>query len=94
MFAADVHLSPSITALPGSQVLQQLANGLAAWALVGSLIALVIGAVVWALGSHSQNMHQSMAGRRAVVTAVAAALLVGGAPAIINFFFHAGSLVR
>jgi hypothetical protein len=35
-----------------------------------------------------------MAGRRAVITAVGAALLVGGAPAIINFFFHAGSLVR
>lgn len=94
MFFGDVHVTPSVTALPGSQVLQQLANGLAAWALIGSLIALVIGAVVWAMGSHSQNMHQSMAGRRAVLTAVGAALLLGGAPAIINFFFHAGSAVR
>lgn len=94
MFFGDVHVNPSVTALPGSQVLQQLANGLAAWALIGSLIALVIGAVVWAMGSHSQNMHQSMAGRRAVLTAVGAALLLGGAPAIINFFFHAGSAVR
>lgn len=90
----DVHVTPSITALPGSQVLQQLANGLAAWALVGSLIALVIGAVVWALGSHSQNMHQSVAGRRAVMTAIGAAVLLGGAPSIINFFFHVGTSVR
>jgi len=94
MLLSDVHVNPSITALPGSQVLQQLANGLAAWALVGALVALVIGAVAWALGSHSQNMHQSMAGRRAVITAVGAALLVGGAPAIVNFFFHVGSTVR
>jgi threonine/homoserine/homoserine lactone efflux protein len=77
MFFGDVHVNPSVTALPGSQVLQQLANGLAAWALIGSLIALVIGAVVWAM-----------------LTAVGAALLLGGAPAIINFFFHAGSAVR
>ena len=35
MHLADVHLNPSPTALPGSAVLQQLANGLAAWALVG-----------------------------------------------------------
>ena len=94
MMILDVHVTPSITALPGSQVLQQLANGLAAWALVGSLIALVIGAVVWALGSHSQNMHQSVTGRRAVITAIGAAVLLGGAPSIINFFFHVGTSVR
>lgn len=94
MHLADVHLSPSPTALPGSAVLQQLANGLAAWALVGALIALVVGAAMWALGSHTQNMHQSSTGRRAVVTSVAAAILIGAAPTLVNFFFHAGGSVR
>jgi len=41
---ADVQLKPSPTALPGSAVLQQFANGLAAWALIGALIAFVVGA--------------------------------------------------
>ena len=40
---ADVQLKPSPTALPGSAVLQQFANGLAAWALIGALIALLSG---------------------------------------------------
>jgi len=70
---ADVQLKPSPTALPGSAVLQQFANGLAAWALIGALIAFVVGAAMWALGSHAQNMHQSSTGRRAVITSVAAA---------------------
>ena len=91
---ADVHLSPSMTALPGSAVLQQFVNGAAAWALLGALGALLVGAVVWAFGSHSQNIHQSMAGRRAVVTAALAAVVIGAAPTLVNFFFHAGSAVK
>jgi len=87
---ADVKLSPSITSLPGSAALQSLANGIAAWALVGCLIALLVGAALWAIGSHSQNMHQSMSGRRAVLTAIVAAILIGAAPALINFFFNTG----
>ena len=87
---AGVTLNPSVSALPGANVLQQLANGLGAWALVGSLIAFVLGAVMWAIGSHTQNMHHSAVGRRAVVTSLGAAVLIGAAPALINFFFSTG----
>ncbi|MBW4030037.1 MAG: hypothetical protein HIU57_05070 [Acidobacteria bacterium] len=89
-----VNLNPSLTDLPGGSVLQQLANGLGAWALIGSLIALVLGAVLWAIGSHTQNMHQSAAGRRAVVTSLAAAILIGAAPQLISFFFSTGLKVH
>jgi len=91
---ADITLNPTLTNLPGSSVLLQFANGLAAWALVVAGIALVVGAALWAFGSHSQNMHQSMAGRRTVVTALGAALLIGAASPLINFFFHAGGRVH
>lgn len=94
MLPANVQLSPNTTALPGSGALQNLANGLAGWALVASLIALVIGAAMWAFGSFSQNMHQSMAGRRTVIAAVGAAILIGAAPALINFFFSTGRTVH
>jgi hypothetical protein len=40
---------------------------------------------------HSQNYHQSFAGRRAVLVAGLAALLIGAAPTLINFFFGAGT---
>ena len=80
--------------MPGTAVLQQLANGLAAWALIGALVAFVAGAALWALGSHSQNMHQSSAGRRAVVTSIGAAVLIGAAPSVVNCFFHAGGSVK
>ncbi|MEI8127024.1 MAG: DUF6112 family protein [Actinomycetota bacterium] len=94
MLRADVHMTPTPTALPGSAALQQLVNGLAGWALLLCLAAMIIGAVLWAFGSHSQNMHQSMAGRRSLVTAVLAAIVIGSAPSLVNFFFHTGLAVH
>ncbi|MHB8318049.1 MAG: DUF6112 family protein [Acidimicrobiales bacterium] len=91
---ANVTLSPNTGALPGGATLQQLTNGIGGWALVLSLVGLVIGAAAWALGAHSQNYHQSFSGKRAVLISGLAALLIGAAPALINFFFHAGTGVH
>ena len=70
--------------------MQQIANGIASWALIGALVALLLGAALWAMGSHTQNMHQSAQGRRAVLTSLGAAILIGAAPSLINFFFNTG----
>ena len=94
MLFANVSLTPSTTALPGSAALQQIANGIASWALIGALVSLLLGAALWAVGSHTQNMHQSSQGRRAVLTSLIAAVLIGAAPTLINFFFNTGLSVR
>jgi len=91
---ADVSLHPSPTALPGSGTLQTMANGLAGWGLILALVAMVVGAVMWAFASHTQNLHGSVTGRRTVLVAGGAALLIGAAPIIVNFFFHAGGRVH
>jgi hypothetical protein len=87
---ADVSLNPSVNALPGGGTLQQLTDGLGAWALIAALAGMLVGAAAWALGVHAQNYQQSMVGRRAVLVSGLAALLVGAAPPIVNFFFHTG----
>jgi hypothetical protein len=87
---AGVSLNPKLNELPGGGTLQALVNGLGAWALIAALAGLVIGAAAWALGVHAQNFQQSMVGRRAVLVSGLAALLIGAAPPIINFFFNAG----
>lgn len=94
MLLADVGLHPTVNALPGSAVLLQITNGIAAWALIGSLVALLLGAALWAVGSHTQNMHHSAQGRRAVLTSLGAAILIGAAPSLINFFFKTGLSVH
>jgi MFS family permease len=89
--STGVTLDPTLSALPGAGTLQSLVNGLGAWALIAALVGLVIGAGAWALGVHSQNYQQSMVGRRAVLVSGLAALLIGAAPQIVNFFFGQGT---
>lgn len=87
----DVYLTPDPNALPGGTVLQTLANGIGGWALVLALVGLILGAATWALGAHSQNYQQSYMGRKAVLVSGGAALVIGAAPALVNFFFHLGT---
>jgi hypothetical protein len=89
-----VSLNPSLGSLPGGGTLQALVNGLGAWALIAALVGLVIGAAAWALGVHSQNFQQSMVGRKAVLVSGLAALLIGAAPQIVNFFWGQGNTLH
>jgi hypothetical protein len=94
LLGTGVTLDPSPGALPGSATLARLADGLAWWALLAALVALVLGAAAWALGSHTNNYQYSSAGRRAVLVSAVAALLIGAAPTIVNFLFAAGRAAR
>jgi hypothetical protein len=87
-------LAPNPSGLPGGNVIESLTTGLEFWALMAALVGLLIGAAAWALGSHSQNYHQSFVGRRTVLVSGLAALLIGAAPGIINFFFSTGGSVQ
>ena len=91
---ADTTLNPDASQLPGADVLQKLTNGIGGWALIAALVGMVIGAVAWAFGQHSQNYHQAYSGRKGVLISGAAALLIGAAPQVINFFTKLGNSVK
>lgn len=82
--------SPNARLVPGWNALMTIVNGIGGWALMLSLAGLVIGAAVWAIGAHAQNYQHSYAGRRAVLVSGLAALVIGAAPTLIDFFFHTG----
>jgi hypothetical protein len=88
-----VNVNPNPNDLPGGGVIQQLLDGLAGWALWGSLAALLVSAIVWALGSNGGNYHAASKGKTGVLVAGLTALLVGAAPALINFFNALGQRV-
>jgi oxalate decarboxylase/phosphoglucose isomerase-like protein (cupin superfamily) len=85
---------PNPTGLPGSNVLQQLVNGAEAWALTIALLGAFIGAALWAVASHGHNHHYAARGRMAALISGAAALIVGAAPGLVNFFEHLGTKAR
>jgi hypothetical protein len=89
-----VTATPSLTALPGSNVLQQIVNGAEAWALAIAVLGAFIGAALWAVASHSHNHHYAARGRMAALVSAASALVVGAAPGLVNFFQHLGSTAK
>ncbi|HEY2440358.1 MAG TPA: DUF6112 family protein [Solirubrobacteraceae bacterium] len=91
---AAVTAHPDLQGLPGSNVLQQLVNGAEAWALVIALLGAFIGAGLWAVASHSHNHHYAARGRMAALISGAAALVVGAAPGLVNFFAHLGATAK
>ena len=88
-----VSVNPNPNDLPGGAVMQQLLDGLAGWALWGSLAALLISAIVWALGANGGNYHAANKGKTGVMVSALTALLAGAAPALINFFNNLGQQV-
>jgi hypothetical protein len=91
---AVVTAQPNPRGLPGSNVLQQLVNGAEAWSLVIALLGAFVGAALWAVASHTHNHHYAARGRMAALVSGAAALIVGAAPGLINFFERLGSTAR
>jgi len=89
-----VSAHPSLTALPGSNVLQQLVNGAEAWALSIALLGAFIGSAIWAVAAHTHNHHYAARGRMAVLVSGASALIVGAAPGLVNFFQHLGTTAK
>lgn len=91
---AGVSATPNPAALPGSNVLQQIVNGVDAWALAITLIGTFIGAAIWAVASHTSSHHYAARGRMAALTSAGAALVIGAGPGLVNFFAHLGATAR
>ena len=94
MVALKVHVDPNAGGLPGGDQIQQILNGLGAWALLAALGGLLVSVMVWSLGSFGGNYHAVSKGKSGVLVCGAAALVAGGAASIINFFANLGSQIR
>jgi len=85
---ADV--TPNSTGLPGISTLTNIVGALLTIGLIACVAGLVIAAIVWAIGSHSSNPHLSGRGKTGVLVAFAAAILIGGANVLVDFFVATG----
>lgn len=88
---ADPGVKPNQGGLPGMNLARQIAGALLTFGLVAAVAGLTISAIVWALSAHNGNAHYASRGRMGVLVAAGAALLIGGADAIVGFFQDAGS---
>jgi hypothetical protein len=92
--AWTVNVSPNSNGLPGNNVWDNITGGLMHWGLIASVIAIVVGAMVWQLAGHGQNPHWASRGRVGALMGAGGALLTGAAPAIVNWAAQAGHTVH
>jgi Family of unknown function (DUF6112) len=85
---ADV--SPNSSGLPGIGTLSNIVGALLTVGLIACVAGLVIAAIVWAIGTHSSNPNLSGRGKTGVLVAFAAAMLIGGANVLVDFFVTTG----
>jgi type IV secretory pathway VirB2 component (pilin) len=89
--STNININPAGAGdLPGDTTLETLASGVGHWALLASIVGVIVGGVMWAFGHFAHNFQQSYNGRRGVIVSGIAALLIGGAQTIISFFFSQG----
>jgi hypothetical protein len=88
-----INPAPDPTQLPGSNQILSLVGGVRWAALVCCLVALIVGAAVWAFSSHSGNPYQTSKAKVAVLGALLGVFVVGAAPALIQWLYDLGTQV-
>jgi hypothetical protein len=82
--------SPNIGNLPGGGTFRDLTNGLGGYVLAASVLAALLSAGAWLLGSSSGNIGLAERGKQGSIAAALVTLLVGAAAGLLRFFFTAG----
>lgn len=86
-----VPVTPNTTGLPGARTFEQIVGALLTFGLIACVAGIAIPAIAWALGSHSANPHLASRGKGGVLVSCGAAILVGAADILVNFFASTGS---
>jgi hypothetical protein len=88
---AQVDVKPDDSKAPGINALKDLVNGLAAYAVIAAVAAVLLGGIAWALGERMGYDRASMVGKGGVIAGFGLAFLVGAAAAIVNFALATGA---
>jgi hypothetical protein len=91
--AYDPGIKPNDGGLPGLSVLKEV-MGSVNFGIIAVVGALAVSAGVWAWGHHSGGHQAEANGKRGVLISAGAALLLGAANGIVEFFSTLGAQVH
>lgn len=89
----DINIGPNSNGLPGINQLKHIVGASMTVGLVLAVLALIISAIVWALGANSSNPHLAGRGKLGVLIALGAAIVCGASVTLVNFFWNVGQQV-
>ncbi len=89
----DISIEPNDTGLPGIAQLKDIVGAVMTIGLVLSVLAIIISAIVWAIGANSSNPQLAGRGKIGLLIACGAAVVCGASVTLINFFWNVGQSV-
>lgn len=89
----DITISPNSDGLPGIQQLRSIVGAAMTIGLILAVLALILSAIVWAMGANSSNPHLAGRGKVGVLVALGAAIVCGASVTLVNFFWNVGQQV-
>lgn len=89
----DINIDPNSNGLPGISQLKSIVGASMTVGLILAVLALIVSAVVWALGANSSNPHMAGRGKLGVLIGLGAAIVTGASVALVNFFWNVGQAV-
>ncbi|WAX55124.1 DUF6112 family protein [Jatrophihabitans cynanchi] len=91
VLAGPPHIDPNTNGLPGVGEAEKIVGALLTFGVIAAVAGLVVAAIVWAFGGHSANPALVHRGKSGVLVALVAALLIGAANVLVQFFWNAGT---
>lgn len=89
--AGSVNITPNASGLPGVSALERIVGALLTFGTIAAVAGLVLAAATWAVGNHTSNPQVVSRGRSGVLASLVAAVLIGGALVLVNFFLGVGA---
>lgn len=89
--AGSVNITPNASGLPGVSALEHIVGALLTFGTIAAVAGLVLAAATWAVGNHKSNPQVVSRGRSGVLASLVAAVLIGGALVLVNFFLGVGA---
>ncbi|WP_460808593.1 DUF6112 family protein [Nocardioides salsibiostraticola] len=93
LLAQNIEINPNSNGLPGISQLRNIVGATMTVGLILAVLALIISAIVWALGANSSNPHLAGRGKLGVLVGVGAAVITGASVTLVNFFWNVGQSV-
>jgi hypothetical protein len=79
--------------IPGLARLQGMVAAMVPFALVGCVLAVIVGAAMWALGGVTSNPHRASQGKSTVLWSLVAAVVIGAAGFLVGWANAQGSTI-
>lgn len=89
----NININPNSDGLPGISQLKSIVGASMTVGLILAVLALIVSAVVWALGANSSNPHLAGRGKLGVLVGLGAAIVTGASVTLVNFFWNVGQSV-